>query len=112
MDGRYITEARTAAASAGGVNLLALENAGSLAILGTGVQARSHLQALTLVRRFTEIQVWSPTPAKLEKFVSESAGYPVRAAAPPQKAVRDADGIPLATSSGTPLLEDASVKPR
>ena len=111
MDGRYITEARTAAASAVAVNLLALENAGKLAILGTGVQARSHLQALTLVRRFAEIRLWSPTPAKLQKFVSESTGYPVRAAATAEEAVRDADVIALVTSSSVPVIDDAWVKP-
>jgi alanine dehydrogenase len=111
MDGRYITEARTAAASAVAVRLLALENAGTLAILGTGVQARSHLQALTLVRRFAEIRVWSPTRAKLEKFVSESTGYPIRAAATAEEAVRGADVIALATSSSAPVLDDAWVNP-
>ena len=111
MDGRYITEARTAAASAVAVKMLALENAGTLAILGTGVQARSHLQALTLVRRFTEIRVWSPTSANREKFVAESTGYPLRAATAAEDAVRDAGVIALVTSSSAPVLADAWVKP-
>src|SRR4029078_4832401 len=60
MDGRYITEARTAAASAVSAKLLARPDAGSLAIIGSGVQARSHLEALKRVRTLTKIRVWSP----------------------------------------------------
>ena len=61
MDGRYITELRTAAASAVSVRHLARTDASTLAILGSGVQARSHLAALPLVREFREIRAWSPT---------------------------------------------------
>jgi alanine dehydrogenase len=111
MDGRYITEARTAAASAVAVRLLAREDACTLAILGSGVQARSHLQALTLVRHFTDIRVWSPTAGNREKFAAESAGRPVRAAATAEEAARNADVIVLATASETPAVENAWVKP-
>src|SRR5580658_10924421 len=65
MDGRYITEVRTAAASAVSVRHLAQEDAAVLAILGSGVQARSHLDALPLVRPFHQIRAWSPTPEHL-----------------------------------------------
>src|SRR5436309_6017944 len=58
MDGRLITEMRTAAVSAAATNLLAAKDAQILAILGSGVQARSHLEALRLVRNFAEIRVW------------------------------------------------------
>jgi ornithine cyclodeaminase/alanine dehydrogenase-like protein (mu-crystallin family) len=78
MDGRYITEVRTAAVSAVAVRRLAREGAGVLAILGSGVQARSHAELLTRVRRFREIRAWSPTAGNLERFVSDAA---VRAAA-------------------------------
>ncbi len=63
MDGRLITEMRTAAVSAVATRLLARKDARVLAILGSGVQARSHLQALRLVRGFEEVRVWSRTPA-------------------------------------------------
>src|SRR5260370_39190762 len=65
MDGRLITEMRTAAVSAAATKLLALPGATILAILGSGVEARRHVQALRLVRQFEEIRVWSPdkTPA-------------------------------------------------
>src|SRR5579862_983033 len=58
-DGRYITEARTAAVSAVSVRHLARRDAKVLAITGSGVQAHSHMEALPLVRQFTEIRVWS-----------------------------------------------------
>jgi len=62
MDGRLITEMRTAAVSAAATKLLASADARVLAILGSGVQARSHVEALRLVRKFDEIRVWSHTP--------------------------------------------------
>src|SRR6202047_5489154 len=61
MDGRLITEMRTAAVSAVATKLLAQKEAKVLAILGSGVQARSHVEALRLVRKFEEIRVWSQT---------------------------------------------------
>src|SRR5215468_680205 len=61
MDGRLITELRTAAVSAVATKLLAPTDARILAILGSGVQARSHVEALRFVRQFEEVRVWSPT---------------------------------------------------
>src|SRR5512144_2384117 len=61
LDGRYITEARTAAVSAASTRALARKDASVLAILGSGVQAQSHLEALALVRPLSEVRVWSPT---------------------------------------------------
>src|SRR5881394_371013 len=61
MDGRLITEMRTAAVSAAATKLLASHDAKLLAVLGSGVQARSHVEALRLVRNFAEIRVWSRT---------------------------------------------------
>ena len=64
MDGRFITEMRTAAVSAVASQLLARPEASVLGILGSGVQARSHLEALRLVRAFRDIRVWSPRNAR------------------------------------------------
>jgi ornithine cyclodeaminase/alanine dehydrogenase-like protein (mu-crystallin family) len=100
MDGRYITELRTAAASAVSVRHLARADASTLAILGSGVQARSHLAALPLVREFREIRAWSPTAAHLREFAQGS----VQAALSAEDAVRDADVILIATSSVTPAI--------
>src|SRR6266571_5242147 len=63
MDGRLITEMRTAAASAVATERLARPDTSVLAILGSGVQAKSHLAALRLVRSFKEVRVWSPRNA-------------------------------------------------
>src|SRR5712671_773228 len=60
MDGRLITEMRTAAVSAAATKLLAAPDAKVLAVLGSGVQAHSHVEALRLVRQFEEVCVWSP----------------------------------------------------
>src|SRR6516164_6758324 len=59
MDGRLITEMRTAAVSAVATKWLAKEDAATLAILGSGVQARAHFRALRVVRQFSEVRVWS-----------------------------------------------------
>jgi ornithine cyclodeaminase/alanine dehydrogenase-like protein (mu-crystallin family) len=111
MDGRYITEARTAAVSAVAARYLALPDAHTLAIIGSGVQARSHLEALSLVRKLTDIRCWSPTVAHTRKFVGDSRGVPLRATESAADAVRDADIIVLVTSSSTPVIKDAWVKP-
>src|SRR6187402_2948346 len=60
MDGRYITEARTAAVSAVSTRFLGRADASTLAIIGSGVQARSHLEAYQLVRQLKEVRIWSP----------------------------------------------------
>src|SRR5947199_1338873 len=71
MDGRLITEMRTAAVSAAATKLLAAADSKVLAILGSGVQAHSHVDALRLVRPFEEIRVWSPTREHAERFAKE-----------------------------------------
>jgi ornithine cyclodeaminase/alanine dehydrogenase-like protein (mu-crystallin family) len=107
MDGRLITEMRTAAVSAAATKLLAPKDAKVLTILGSGVQARSHLEALRLVRNFVEIRVWSQTKAHAEEFAKES-GAKVTSA---EEAVRDADVVVTVTSSKTPVLKGAWLKP-
>src|SRR3954468_18414 len=107
MDGRLITEMRTAAVSAAATKLLASPDAKVLAILGSGVQARSHVEALRLVRNFDEIRVWSRTPMHAQEFAEEIGGKATSAEA----AVRDADVIVTVTSSKTPVLNGAWLKP-
>src|SRR6266700_5191628 len=68
VDGRLITEMRTAAVSAAATKLLAPKCAEVLAILGSGVQARSHVEALRLVRQFEDSRVWSPTIEHAKRF--------------------------------------------
>jgi ornithine cyclodeaminase/alanine dehydrogenase-like protein (mu-crystallin family) len=105
VDGRFITEARTAAVSAVSARYLARPDASVLAILGSGVQAHSHLEALRLVRSLDEVRVWSPTRSRLESFVAH-AGPGVRAAASAEEAVRGADVVVTATNSTTPVIEE------
>src|SRR5437763_7489951 len=101
MDGRLITEMRTAAVSAAATRLLASPDAKILAILGSGVQARSHVEALRLVRSFEEIRVWSPTREHAERFAKEFGAKAMSAEA----AVRGADVVVTATNSKTPVLK-------
>ena len=94
MDGRLITEMRTAAVSAVATDALARADASVLAILGSGVQARSHLEALRIVRKFREVRVWSPRNSK--EFCRQ---HDVSAAASAEEAVRGADVIVVATAA-------------
>ncbi len=107
MDGRLITEMRTAAVSAVATRLLASPDAKILAILGSGVQARSHVEALRLVRKFEEIRVWSRTKENAETFAVEIGATSMAA----EDAVRGADVIVTVTSSQTPVLRGAWLKP-
>jgi ornithine cyclodeaminase/alanine dehydrogenase-like protein (mu-crystallin family) len=107
MDGRLITEMRTAAVSAVATKLLAGRDAKILAILGSGVQAHSHVEALRLVRQFEEIRVWSPTREHAEQFAKEIGAT----AASAEQAVRGADVVVTATSSKIPVLKGAWLKP-
>src|SRR5438552_1268884 len=107
MDGRLITEMRTAAVSAAATRLLASPDAKILAILGSGVQARSHIEALRLVRSFEEIRVWSPTFEHAKQFANEVGATAMSA----EETVRDADVIVTVTSSKTPVLRGAWLKP-
>jgi len=101
LDGRYITEVRTAAVSALSVRLLARKNAQVLGIVGSGVQARSHLEALRLVREFREVRAWSPTRKHLQKFADESGA---RAMANAESVVRGADVVVAVTASPVPVI--------
>jgi alanine dehydrogenase len=129
LDGRYITEARTAAVSAVSSRLLARATASSLAIIGSGVQARSHLDALSRVHRLKQVTVWSPQKLHRDQFVEQAktATGPesrlrsdrdqvairsdIRAVDHAGEAVVGADIIVIACSSTTPVLEDGWVKP-
>jgi ornithine cyclodeaminase len=109
LDGRYITEARTAAVSAVSARHLARADAATLAIIGSGVQARSHLEALAEVRTLREVRVWSPRPPSRERFVAEMSGHTpaqLRATASAEDAARGADIVVLVTSSPTPVIRD------
>jgi thiomorpholine-carboxylate dehydrogenase len=107
MDGRLITEMRTAAVSAAVTKLLASPDANILAILGSGVQARSHAEALGLVRQFEQVRVWSPTQEHAKQFAEEIGATAVSA----EQAVRGADVVVTVTNSKTPVVKGSWLKP-
>lgn len=107
MDGRFITEARTAAVSAVSAKYLARSDAATLAIIGSGVQARSHLEAMALVRNLEDVRVWSRSEDNRTMFAREMqprVNAPITVAAAAEEAVDGADLIVLATSAREPVV--------
>ena len=107
MDGRLITEMRTAAVTAAATRLLSSANAHVLAILGSGVQARAHFDALSVVRKFDEVRVWSRDAQHAQSFANEIGAKTMTA----EDAVRGADIVVTATNSAEPVLRGAWLKP-
>jgi len=107
MEGGLITEMRTAAVSAVATEALASPDAKVLAVLGSGVQARSHCEALLEVRDFKEIRIWSRTESHAEALAAEVGGKVASA----EGAVRGADVVVTATSSRTLVLRGAWLEP-
>jgi ornithine cyclodeaminase len=113
IDGRYITEARTAAVSAASTKHLARQDARILAVLGSGVQARSHLDALTRVRAFDEIRVWGRHAGRVTALLHEAPPHArarLVAADSAEAAASGADVIALVTASREPVLRRAWVR--
>ncbi len=108
MDGRLITEMRTAALSAAVTRLLAPEETRSLAIIGSGVQGRAHLAALSCLYDFEEVTVWSRTEANARAF-AETFG--VQVATTVEEAVSGADIVAISTNSQEPVLQGKWLKP-
>jgi ornithine cyclodeaminase/alanine dehydrogenase-like protein (mu-crystallin family) len=106
MDGRYITEMRTAAVSAVATDALAPRAAKVLALLGAGVQAQAHLEMLPRVRQFEEVRVWNHHAEKAERFAEEHGIKAMELEA----AVRGADVVVTATSSREPILKGEWLK--
>jgi ornithine cyclodeaminase/alanine dehydrogenase-like protein (mu-crystallin family) len=107
MDGRYITEMRTAAVSAVATDALASPDAKVLTLLGAGGQAHAHLEVLPHVRRFQEIRIWNHHPEKAHRFAHEHGARAMELEA----AVRDADVVVTATSAREPVLKGEWLKP-
>ena len=101
MDGTYITATRTAAGSALATRLLAREDAHVLAILGSGVQARTHADALGRVRRFDEIRVASRDSGRAAELAAELGGKAVGSF---EEAVRGADVVAATTHAAEPIV--------
>jgi len=113
MDGAAITAIRTAAVSGVATDLLARPDAGELAILGAGVQARTHLEAIAAVRPLRKVRIWSRNAehaAALSSELRPRFQVPIEAAASPEAAVRSADIIATVTASPEPILEHRWLK--
>ena len=105
MDGTHVTAMRTAAASALSTRLLAREASRVLAILGTGVQARSHLEAVTRVRDFDDVRVAGRARDHAEAFARETGGRRPSVADSFEAAVREADVVCACTDASSPVLK-------
>lgn len=107
IDASEITAIRTAAVSGLATRLLAREDASDLAILGTGVQADSHLEAMLAVRQIRQVRVWSRSAVHCETFAARAAEryrVTVTPVVSAQEAVQHADIICTTTSSNEPVL--------
>jgi ornithine cyclodeaminase len=113
-DKAYLTDLRTAAAGALAAKLLAPESLETVAVLGSGIQARFQLRALALVRSWTRTVAWSRNPQRLEAYCAEMEDeleLPFTSAATPDDALHGADLILTLTPSREPLFDAGSLKP-
>jgi len=114
LDASTVTAIRTAAVSALATRLLAREDARTLAIVGTGVQARTHMESIPLVRPIEQVRVAGRTPERASAFVQDVAdGVPfeLEACESVEEAVRGADVVVTATSSRAPVLTRSWLEP-
>ena len=114
LDAAEVTAIRTAAVSGLATRLLAREDAGDLAILGAGEQARSHLEAMLAVRPIRRVRVWSRTPDRAQAFAREAQalhGLAIDVSASARDAVAGADLVCTVTAAKTPILEGGWIAP-
>ncbi len=114
MDASSITAIRTAAVSAVATKLLARDDAATLALLGSGVQARTHLDAMRLVRPIERVRVWSRTPAHAAAFAAwarKTHDAEITVCASAAEAARGADVVCTVTASREPVLDGAALAP-
>jgi ornithine cyclodeaminase len=108
MNASAITAIRTGAVSGVATRLLAREDAGNLAIIGAGVQGRSHLAAMAAVRPIRRVRVADKLPDVTQKFADEMSAkyeFPIESVENNENAVRGADIIVTVTSSSEPVLK-------
>ncbi|MEO5989288.1 MAG: ornithine cyclodeaminase family protein [Candidatus Eisenbacteria bacterium] len=110
MDATAITAIRTAAASAAATDVLARTDAGDLALIGSGTQARTHLAAMRTVRHLRRVRVWSRSRENAERFAREAGAthdIAIEVAENAEAAVRAADLICTTTSARQPVVQGA-----
>ena len=114
MDAGNITAIRTAAVSGVATRLLARDNAAVLAILGSGVQAKTHLEAMQVARNISGVRVWSQHFEHALKFADQASAahsIPIKAFETVKEAVNEADIICTVTSASEPILEGDWISP-
>jgi len=114
MDGGAITAIRTAAVSGVATDRLAQKESATVAILGAGVQARTHLEALASVRQLSGVRIWSRRPERAREFVALQRSkyrFPIEAVPTAEAAVREADIVTTVTASPEPVVSRSWVKP-
>ena len=114
LDATAITAIRTAAASAAATDALARADAGDLALVGSGAQARTHLAAMRAVRPLRRVRVWSRTRANAERFArdeGERHRMAIEVSASAEEAVRGADLVCTTTSAREPVVRGAWIAP-
>jgi ornithine cyclodeaminase/alanine dehydrogenase-like protein (mu-crystallin family) len=114
IDASSVTAIRTAAVSGLATRLLARPDARTLAIIGSGVQAMTHLEAMCAVRDFTTIRVWSRHVPNAQAFVERAAarlGHRVEVAPDAEAAVRGADVICTTTGAREPVVRGEWISP-
>lgn len=114
LDASAVTAIRTAAVSALATQFLARSNAARLAILGTGVQAATHLEAMRVVRPISEVRIWGPHPEHVRQFVDAMVkrhALPVTQARSPSEAVTASDLVCTTTAARDPILQGSDLEP-
>jgi len=114
LDASSITAIRTAAVSGAATRAMAREDAGDLAILGAGVQATTHLEAMKVVRPLRRVRVWSRNAETARRFASTLAarhGLAIEVMPSAQAAVEGADLVCTTTAAREPILEGAWLAP-
>ncbi len=108
FEANHLGQIRTGAASGYATDLLAAPDASSLAIIGSGFQARTQIEAMREVRRLDDVRVWSRNQEKCGRFAAETGA---RVCASAEEAVRGASIVVTATSSKDPVLESSWIVP-
>lgn len=103
-DAGEITRIRTAAASALATDVLARKDASVMTVMGAGLQAKAHIEACNLVRKFSEIRIWARNYTRTKELAAELKHLPVRAVEDAKASVTGADVICTTTGSPTPII--------
>lgn len=114
LEGATVTAIRTAAASGAATDLLARADCQRLAVLGAGVQARSHIEAVCAVRDIEQVRVYGPTPGKVAALIDEMSprvSAELSAATSSVDAIRGADIVCATTTASEPIFDDPDIAP-